>query len=297
MLSFRNIQLEDRERVARILRAERGRGCEYTFGNILIWREVYQTEIAFVGDEGCVVYFGSATSAYLFPTGTGNRKTVIEEMMADAARRGTPFKIIAAGPEDIKALEALFPGRFSWHASRDYAEYVYNSDDLICLPGKKYHGKRNHIAHFTKTYPDYRFEEITPDNLAEVSAMNEAWYESYQPDDGDDGLEQEKRAAENAFRYFFELGFSGGLLRVDDEVIAFAAGEPINPQTFCVHLEKASHRIDGAYAVINRDFARHFCQQYHWINREDDVGREGLRRAKLSYHPAEITEKYVVTER
>lgn len=292
MLSFRRITLEDRERIEAIFRGEKDRGCEYTFGNVYIWHDVYCTEVAFSDDGLCVIRFACEVDAYLFPCGQGDVRTAVQDMLDDAKQRGVPFRIIAANKEDVEQLDALFPGVFAHHVNRDFCEYVYNSEDLINLAGKKYHGKRNHISKFLTENPDYEFVEITPDNIGEVQAMNDAWYREYT--EGEEGLEQEKTAARYTFRDFFSLGFKGGFLRAGGRIVAFAIGEPINAGTFCVHIEKACYDVNGAYAVINRDFARHFCGEYRYINREDDLGIEGLRRAKLSYYPAFITEKYVV---
>jgi hypothetical protein len=295
MLNFKRVELDDRRRAEEILRAEAGRGCEYTFGNIYIWRDVYNAHIAFTGDGICAVRFGGRVDAYLFPAGAGDIGRAVGGMLEDSAERGRPFRIVSAGRGDVELLERLFPGRFASHVNRDFAEYVYNSGDLINLAGRRYHSKRNHISRFEAEYPDYRFEEITPGNIAEARAMCRAWYREHPSEDGE-GLKQEADAVGCAFDSFFELDFKGGLVRADGGVVAFAMGEPINRETFCVHIEKARTGINGAYAIINRDFARCFCEKYRFINREDDVGKEGLRRAKLSYHPAEITEKHVVTE-
>ncbi len=296
MLTFRRVELSDRERITRLHHASPDRGCEYTFGNIFIWRDVYDTKVAFTGDGLCVVRFDKVVEAYLFPFGEGkNLKQTLDDMQADSASLGRRFMVIAASADDRDTVNALYPGRFSEHTSRDFAEYVYNSEDLIELRGKKYHGKRNHISRFMQEYPDYAFAEIDADNIGAVRAMNERWYEELMAEYGDESLAEERVASQSAFDHFFELGFQGGLITVNGEVAAFAMGEPINPQTFCVHIEKARYDVNGAYTVINRDFAAHFCKDYRYINREDDVGDEGLRRAKLSYYPAVLTDKFVVT--
>ena len=297
MLDFRRVELEDRDRIEKLMHAAPDRGCEYTFGNIYIWHDTYNTDVAFTDDGMCIVRFTKETDAFLFPVGNGNLADAIEQMLEDSKKRGVPFRVYGAGLQDLKELEMLFPGRFEGHQNRDYAEYVYNSEDLIELAGKKYHKKRNHISRFLAEYPGYGFHEITRENIADVRTMNDLWYSEYLAEETDSGLAHEMAAAANSFDHFFELGFKGGFIEVDGGIAAFAIGEPINAETFCVHIEKACYNVNGAYTVINRDFARHFCAEYRYINREDDVGQEGLRQAKLSYYPAVITEKYVVTEK
>ncbi len=291
MLEFRDISIDDKERIQKIYHNAPDRGCEYTFGNLYIWHDIYETKIAFSDDGYLVVRFADHVNAFLFPEGGSDLRGVIEEMRADCAQGGVPFRIIAARKEDAEQIEALYPDTVRLHTNRDFFEYVYNSADLIQLAGKKYHGKRNHISRLRSDYPDSEFFEITPENIAEVVAMNESWYTEYLDSTG---LEEEHEASARAFRHFFDLGFSGGCLKEGGRVIAFALGEPINRETFCVHMEKACYDVGGAYTVINQQFAEHFCGGYRFINREDDVGQEGLRKAKLSYYPAEIKEKYVV---
>ncbi len=290
-MEFHSLGIEDKDSLTAALYAAPDRGCEYTFGNLYIWRDVYETKLA-QQDGFWFVRFDNVTRSYLFPVGAGDLAAAMEALVADAAAQGVPFHMVAARREDCDELERLLPGRFAFHTSRDFAEYVYNSADLIELRGKKYHGKRNHISKFMNEYPDNAFEELTPENIGEARAMNDAWYEKNF--DGNASLDEERTAAACAFDDFFALGFSGGLLRVNGRVEAFSMGEPINADTFCTHIEKANYDVDGAYTVINQRFSAHFCEKYKFINREDDVGDEGLRRSKLSYYPELVTEKFVV---
>ena len=296
-LSFRPIQLSDSEAAARILRAAPDRGCEYTFGNLFIWRGVYDTHIAWAEGGALVVRFGrdvGENGAYLFPVG-GELRPAVDAMMEHSAALGEKFTIIAARKEDCDALTAAYGDIFSFHISRDFAEYVYNASDLIELKGKKYHGKRNHLARFREENEGYSFEEITRGNLAEVRGMNDRWYAEMFAEDGENAeLSDEQRAVNEAFDHYFELGFSGGFLKTAEGIAGYSMGEPINGETFCVHIEKACYDTTGAYTMINQAFCERFCGAYKYVNREDDVGDEGLRRAKLSYYPEILTDKYVV---
>ncbi|MEA4911298.1 MAG: phosphatidylglycerol lysyltransferase domain-containing protein [Oscillospiraceae bacterium] len=289
-MEFHLLGLEDKEPLTEALRAAPDRGCEYTFGNLFIWRGTYLTKTA-QADGFTFVRFDEQTRSYLFPVGAGDLAAAMRALIDDAASLGVPFHMVAARREDCDALERLMPGVFAFHTSRDYAEYVYNSDDLIGLRGKKYHGKRNHISKFNSEYESV-FEEITRENIAQVRAMNDAWYEENL--EGNITLHQEQQAVAEAFDHFFALGFKGGCLRANGRVVAYSMGEPINADAFCTHIEKANYDYDGAYTVINQRFCAQFCAQYQFVNREDDMGDEGLRRSKLSYYPAAVTEKFVV---
>lgn len=293
-MEFHPLDLSDKAELEQALLHAPDRGCEYTFGNLYIWREVYGTKTA-CSNGFRLIRFDQVTRSYLFPVGEGNLAEVMEELIADAREQGVPFHMVAARREDCDELEKQMPGRFSFHTSRDFAEYVYLSENLIELRGKKYHGKRNHIAKFMAEYPDNCFEQITRENMDEVRAMNEEWYESNTDDSA--SLQEERTAVDCAMDDFFLLGFCGGLLRAEGRVVAYSMGEPINGGTFCTHIEKALHTVDGAYTVINQRFCERFCRDYRFVNREDDVGDEGLRRSKLSYYPEQVTEKYVVAFR
>ncbi len=188
-----------------------------------------------------------------------------------------------------QTLEELFPNTFAFSYNRDYSDYIYLVEDLMYLKGKKFHGKRNHINQFLKNN-EFTYEPMTPENIPECREMNEKWKE--QNDSGDSrSLETELRAVDMAFRYFEKFGFVGGLIRIRGEVAAFTIGERLNSDTFVSHIEKAYHDIQGLYPMINQQFALNCMEGYKYVNREEDMGVEGLRKAKLSYNPVIILEK------
>ena len=171
---------------------------------------------------------------------------------------------------------------------------MYETEKLITLSGKKLHGKRNHINKFKSVYSDWCYERITDENVAECVEMAQKWRIMNGCEDDPD-KEAEFCVTLNALRLRKELDLTGGLLRANGEVIAFTLGEPGGNDTFIVHIEKAYAEGQGAYPMINREFAAYFAKDYKYINREEDLGEEGLRKAKLSYYPAMIYEKGTVT--
>ena len=199
-------------------------------------------------------------------------------------------------PDNFELLEKWYPGRFQIEYERDNADYVYESEKLVALPGKKLHGKRNHVNKFKSIYANrWSYESISKENVEECFQMALRW----RNDNGcNEDLEKnaEMCVTLNALRLFEELGLTGGVLRVDGEIVAFTIGEPVCSDTFVVHIEKAYAEIPGAYNMINQQFVEHECMDYTYVNREEDTGAEGLRRAKLSYRPVFLVEKGTVTE-
>lgn len=295
MLVFSEVSLEDKRRLQPMLQGEKDRGCEYTFGNIIIWKNIYATKVAYL-NGGAVIRHDKHGVGYLFPVGEYDLDVVIEAMLKDAASVGDSLRIFAADKSDFERLDAVFPGRFKYKEERDYAEYVYLSENLRDLKGKRYHQKRNHISRFLQNHQDYEFKVIDRDNIGRVLAMNEEWCDVYGCN-GNRSLSEEQCAVTMAFEHFEELDFDGGFIESGGRVLAYSIGEPINAGVYCVHIEKAFHEIQGSYAIINREFAREFCAGYEYINREDDVGEEGLRKAKLSYYPEFLTQKITIVPR
>ena len=290
MIEFRPPRIEDKQWVEPLLRESKKYGCEYSFGDMYIWQSIYDIEIA--NYNGFFVSFnGAGFNAYCCPVGNGNKKEVIEAMMQDAQQRGIEFKMFGLVKECTEDLERLFPGKFEIEEMRDSFDYIYNTQDLINLSGKKYHGKRNHIAYFKKNN-SWTYEPITRENIPQCIDMNEVW-EKLNREKDPEGIDDELVAINKSFENYEKLNFKGGVLKVDGQIVAFTFGEEMNEDIFCTHVEKAFSDIRGAYPMINREFAERELSQYKYINREDDTGLEGLRRAKLSYYPAILLEKYM----
>ncbi len=291
MLEFKKVELTDREFLQNILMKETDRGCEYTFGNLFMWGKVYGTHVAKFLDGAVIKY--SAINKFLYPVGVSDVEKTIQAMI-ESEQNKKDFSIISLSKNDCDELERIFPNRFLFEDDEIYGEYVYNSEDLIELKGKKYHSKRNHISRFIRENPDYKFVEITKDNINSVIEMNEKWCKTYGCNN-DDGLSSEYCATSRALKNFFDLPFDGAFIESDKEIVAYSVGEAITDKTYCVHIEKAFHQINGAYTIINRDFAKRYAEKFELINREDAAGEEGLIKAKLSYNPAFVSEKYIAT--
>ena len=297
MLELKELTLNDKQWVNDLLAEGHYMPCDYCFGNLFIWKHVYEEKAARIGDYFTVRFNGDGGAdgiSFLYPAGTGSIKPVIEELLDYCERQKIPFRLFSTPEDKLAELQELFPGLFEYEENRDYADYIYRTEDLTNLSGKKYHGKRNHIARFKEG--NWSFEPMGSENLEDCREMNAAWCRAN--DCGkDESLREEQCAVERALRHFAELDFFGGVLRLDGRVVAFTIGERLNGDTAVVHIEKALPEVQGAYPAINREFVAQMCQEYAYINREEDLGIEGLRKAKLSYHPAILLPKYGVRRR
>ena len=293
-IQFKKLELEDKEIVDRLFKMQGSRSCECTFANTYLWSRQYKVEFAVI--EGMLVFhYITGTKRFTFPFGNGeNLKKVLDLLMEWCRRQGEEFHLAMVTPQNFARLEALYPGRFTIEYIRDAADYVYETEKLIRLSGKKYHGKKNHINKFQKMYPDWSYESITSENVEECFQMALAW-RNENGCDADPGKNAEMCVTLNALRLFEELEFRGGLLRTGGKVVAFSIGEPVCDDTMVVHIEKAYAQVQGAYPMMNQQFLLHEAQGYPYVNREDDAGQEGLRKAKLSYHPAFMVEKGMVS--
>lgn len=289
MIEFRPIELSDREWIEPIFHKAGLMGCEYTFCNNFIWSGQFKLEIAYVDGFYCT-RSGQEAMEYGFPIGEGDLKAMIELLIEDAKERNEDFIMHGLLKQHVTMLESIMPGKFEYSTTQDDSDYIYTVDKLSKLSGKKLHGKRNHIARFMDN-EDWSYEKINEGNMEECMEMNKKWCEMNHCHDNTT-LKQESCAVKRSFRYYKEFNLVGGLLRLHGEVVAFTLGEPLNESTFVVHVEKAYSNVQGAYPMMNQQFVLHECQNYEYVNREEDMGEEGLRKAKMSYYPDILLEKF-----
>lgn len=254
--------------------------------------------IARLGERLAIQVKNPTPHAYLFPVGTGDAKEAVLALEADASEWDKPLLLVAVTQEQRQCLEKLFPGQFRFTEQPGDSDYLYEIRRLADLEGKKLHAKRNHINRFLKDNPTWQYEEVTPKNLDECLVLDEQWYLRSRAREGDAeerDLNDEGRAFRRAMAHFKELGLEGGLLRVYGEVVAFTVGSALAGDTYDIHYEKAYGDLPGAYAMINREFARQVRERHPeivYLNRENDMGLEGLRKAKESYYPDLMAVKY-----
>lgn len=288
-LQFREPVLQDAAWAVPLLMAQDALACEYSFTTIYMWRRYYKNQLAFADGQLFLKSGEGDNTAFLLPIG-GDLHRGLDCLRAYAAEQGIPLLLFGADQETAERIDGWYPGVFGWTESRGDFDYLYEQSALAELPGKKYHSKRNHVAGFSKNFA-WSYEPITDGNAAEVVEMAAEWCRS-KGNCADRGLRSEQCAIREAMAHRQELSLTGGLLRVDGRVAAFSFGSPISRTVFDVHVEKALPAFPGAYAVINQQFSKRLSD-YRYLNRENDLNVEGLRKAKLSYHPTILLEKFI----
>lgn len=188
----------------------------------------------------------------------------------------------------LNEFKEKYGNKYLFVEDRDSFEYIYLRCDLVYLSGKKYHSKRNYIHQFDKMY-NWHFELLNDNNKERIRNCAYKWYSSKEKH-GDKTLAIEKEIINFLLDNYKELNIKGGCIVAGGNTVAFSLGYEINNQVFDVCIEKALPEYAGAYSVINREFAK--SVEYKYFNREEDLGIDGLRKSKLSYHPIFLVKKY-----
>lgn len=291
MIDFKPIKIEEKDLYLQYLLDGSERSCEYSFVNLYLWG---RQNAAILHNHIVLFSQFNRKSVYPYPVGNADKKPVLDAIIADAKERGIPCRITSLSAEARETLETLYPGMFHFHCDRDGFDYVYAIDDLADLPGKKYQKKRNHCNRFKSDYPNYHVEPLTDANLYKVREMLDAWYRNKLQENPETDFLMEQIALNKAFKAYHALNLDGLVLFDNEKVLGFTIGSRLSHDTFDIHFEKAWGDVNGAYAIINYEFSRYLREKYsdiHFLNREDDMGIEGLRIAKERYFPHHMVEK------
>ena len=266
------------------------RGCEYNFANLYLWG---RQKAAFLGEN--LVFFSqfNQRSVYLFPVCHGALQDAIDAIIHDARARGIPCRLTGLTHEDCDAVEALYPGKFHFHHDRNSFDYIYNIEDLATLKGKKFQKKRNHLNKFKQLHPDFRVLPLTDENTPHVRELLQQWYQTRLEADPSADFYMEQVAITLALQHRQALDMEGLVLMDGDRLLAMTLGSYLADNTFDVQFEKAID--ESAYVAMCSSFAAHLREKYpnlQYLNREDDLGIEGLRKSKLAYNPVAMIEKH-----
>ena len=289
MLEFKPISLNDREKIENYFNFLEEPFCDFTFGNLFFWSVVENTNIAFFNDFLFIRFSDDEKFYYTFPIGNGEIKNAFNLILEDAKLNNKKIKFVCLNENQTKILKEIFGEKIKINKNRDGFDYIYSLEKLSSLSGRKYHSKKNHFNSFKNKY-NFKFELINEENISQCSSFAREWYSV---NEATPTLLKEQKALECAFQNYFKLNLIGAIIKVENKIIAFCIGEEMyNKNIFCTHFEKADYNFQGAYTAINKLFSEFLFKDFKLVNREDDAGVEGLRKAKLSYHPEILLEKY-----
>ena len=293
MIVFHAISVLDKEWIDRHLRCEDSPSADFNFGNMFIWDEHYRQLVCDLGDRTLTKVRLHGEPAFVYPVGCGPLRPAIESVREYAAAKGYPFLLRGITERHKALLEQEFPGCFCFCEEEKYADYIYEAEKLATYAGKALHGKKNHCNRFEAEH-EWRFEPLSRALIPACEAMLTEWTDD-NAERLDDSIVYEHDAIERAFRHYEELSLEGGVLFAEGKVLGFTFGEMTSSDTFDVHVEKAAADVNGAYPMVCRELTRMLLQNHpglKWINREEDLGLESLRRSKQSYKPAFLLKKY-----
>lgn len=289
MLDFKLIEKSQIDEFGKYIDNSDSMGWDANVLNAYLWRNEFNIKFSIFDDTLIKAYFQDDGSVwgYCMPSGK-NVKGAVEAVLDDAAERGQKPLFVVLTVAQRAMLESLFPSKFSFVPSPENQDYIYLTKDLVMLSGKKFHAKRNHISRFYRKYIDTTFATIDNSNKDDAIQVVIDWckenninYETYNE------VDVIKEALDN----MEEFNMRGAVLYVEQKPVAMTLGSEISPKVFDINFEKALRAYDGVYAVINNEFAKTLTE-YEYINREEDMGIEGLRKAKLSYNPVMILERF-----
>lgn len=292
MLKFRDIRAEDKLIYDKYKPAG-AIASEAAFTTMFIWNDYYNLKVA--EDDGFFFFqfnIKNRIPSYYFPLGSGDVDLALDALKEYTRANGHIMAFRLITEDQLEKLKSYGGASFVYNEERDCEDYVYPSEQLISLAGKRLHAKRNHINYFLENY-DYTYEAVTPEVAKEECAP--LMYR----------LITEKDHNVNSFelpamKRFFEnydiLGEKGAVIRVGGKIVAMSFGEALSDQAAVIQLEVAREEYRGAYQMINKLFCENEWKDYPFINREEDMGLEGLRRAKESYQPIFLVKKYTVIE-
>jgi hypothetical protein len=289
---FKELTLEDKPIFDQLFTQFPPQISEFTYTNLFIWRNCYQSEISRFHNFLCLFSQQGENSFFFPPIGEGDVIECYQRLLQYLVGKATFPKIVRIPESVVRQIEWKSTG-MKVELDRGQCDYVYLVQDLIELKGRKYHRKRNHIKQFKGTY-SYQYIPLTPEWIPQCLQLETEWCD-LRHCEASPGLLNESSAIKEAFTHFEELGVKGGAILINGKVEAFTLGDPLNLESVVIHIEKANPAYEGLYPTINQAFLEHEWSGFTYVNREQDLGEEGLRKAKESYFPHHLVNKYMVT--
>lgn len=288
---FKPLALADRATLHEWLWRFQPETSELTFTNLFIWRQYFGWEWTCDGDW---LWLVTASREYaLPPIGPAPRaepaRRLLHHLRDERGFRPRLERVDAALASELAGTPEVVI-----EPTRNQFDYVYRTEALATLAGRKYSAKRNQLNRLQREYPAARYLPLTPQLTPACQELAGRWCE-FRRCDEDGSLLGEWEAVQEALAHFEALQLQGGVIELAGQIVAFAVGEPLNAQTAVIHIEKADPTITGLYVLINQQFVAQAWAAFPFINREQDLGDEGLRQAKLSYNPDRLVEKFRIS--
>ena len=291
---FKTLELLDKEIFREFFKEYKPKISELTFTNLFVWRTHYKFQWSIYNDWLVIVSLEGEFGTYAMePVGPSPRDEVtrvVLEWMREEKKEKNP-RIERADERTVSEIEGV--QGIIIEPTRDHFYYVYLREDLVNLAGNKYRSKRNHINQLLRTY-SYQYSDLAPDHIQDCIELQEKWCILRRCED-DMNLLGEWDAVKEILSSYESLDVQGGVVTIENKVMAFTIGQMLNDDTAVVHIEKADPEIPGLYPVINQQFCENNWQDVRFINREQDLGMPGLREAKLSYYPDHMVKKFRIT--
>ncbi len=296
-INFKKLECKDKEVFDKFYGARYCESAQYTFTNLFMWREMLNLHWA--TEDGVlyvIAHWRGKISAWQPIGAQENLQDAITKIIQFFAEQKQDVSFVGLEKSFADELEKYPHAKFDITVDRDNFDYVYLSQDLINLSGRKFHGKKNHLNAFRKEHPDAVYLPISEEIIPKCRDELNLWYTTHKRDNPDDPfIGYEQAAIHEIFDHFDAFKLKGGAILIDDRVVAFTFGEKLNSDTAVIHVEKADPNVRGIYVAINQSFVAHEWSEMAYINREEDMGIDGLRQAKESYRPVKMIEKFNAT--
>ena len=319
-MTFHPLTLSDREAMQAVTLPSGRRNCNYNFANLVGWQFWYNTEVCVLENAVVLRYSFDCQRAYMVCTSDDISLELIEALLDDSNGDLTLIGLEDSQVAQLSIVSSALPLgsaknfqlSITTESVRNQYDYIYRRTDLATLHGRHLNAKRNHIHRFRAAHPDFEYRPLTPEFFDECRRLTAIWQEdkaaikreqsdacidsaereqartkfnNNDNENGNETIDAEHRVMETIFSNWDALGMIGGSIFVDGRMVAFTYGSAVTTDTLDVCVEKADRHVEGAFAIINQQFAEHLPEQYVYLNREEDMGIPGLRQAKLSYHP------------
>lgn len=293
-MKFNPLKITDKELIDSYFKACKPIVSDLTFTNLYIWH--FSRKIEWCICDDCLIIrttYPNESPFIFYPLHKNDDKDAkiraLNAVIFDFKAQNLPFSIHSLSKADVSELETLLPKKFNFVYKEDRSDYIYDYKGLSELNGKKYHKKKTHYNNFCKAY-NFSYEELSTANAGEVAKAYESWFEALP--NKTDGLKNEYIGIKACLENFSKLSFDGGILRVDGVIVAFSFGEMLNDECVVIHIEKGDINYNGVFQAINKEFLMRQWQGAKIVNREEDLGIEGLRKAKQSYQPIYLEQKF-----